>query len=195
MNDMIKTATSEGTKRLYIVISQSGTMPSKMLRIITRAKYNHVSISLADDLETMYSFGRRRTYNPFWGGFVMESPNAGTFKRFPDTKIILMSIPITEEQGMGIKARLEKMYEHRLDYHYNYIGLFLAGIHIYKKFKRRYYCSEFVREMLVEFKIDGAKDLPRIIHPMKFEEMPAATEIYRGLLREFSAPSHTVAVK
>lgn len=192
---MTEKAMALGQKRLYIVISQSGTLPSKMLRAVTGAKYNHVSISLADDLGTMYSFGRRRTYNPFWGGFVMESPHAGTFKRFPDTKIILMSVPITEEQGMRLKARLEKMYEHRLDYHYNYLGLFLAGIHIYKKFKRHYYCSEFVREMLVEFKIDGAKDLPRIIHPMEFEEMASATEIYRGLLRDFGTSSPAATVK
>ena len=35
------------------------------------------------DLERMYSFGRRHPYNPFWGGFVIESPRTGTFKRFP----------------------------------------------------------------------------------------------------------------
>lgn len=195
MNDMTETVTAVNSKRLYIVISQSGTLPSKMLRIVTGAKYNHVSISLADDLGTMYSFGRRRTYNPFWGGFVMESPHAGTFKRFPDTKIILMSIPITEEQRKRIETRLEKMYKHRFDYRYNYLGLLLAGIRIYKKFKRHYYCSEFVREILVEFKIDGAKDLPRIIHPMEFEEMSSAKEIYRGLLRDFVTASQAAVIE
>lgn len=27
----------------------------------------------------MYSFGRRHPYNPFWGGFVIESPRTGNW--------------------------------------------------------------------------------------------------------------------
>ena len=61
-------------KQLYIVISQTGTLLSRILKALTGAEYNHASISLSEDLEEMYSFGRRYPYNPFWGGFVMESP-------------------------------------------------------------------------------------------------------------------------
>ena len=61
-------------RQLYIVISQTGTLLSRILKQITGAEYNHASISLSRDLERMYSFGRRHPYNPFWGGFVIESP-------------------------------------------------------------------------------------------------------------------------
>ena len=74
---------SNQNKQLYIVISQTGTLLSRILKQITDAEYNHASISLSRDLERMYSFGRRHPYNPFWGGFVIESPSTGTFKRFP----------------------------------------------------------------------------------------------------------------
>lgn len=73
---------SNQNKQLYIVISQTGTLLSRILKQITGAEYNHASISLSRDLERMYSFGRRHPYNPFWGGFVIESPRTGTFKRF-----------------------------------------------------------------------------------------------------------------
>ena len=72
---------SNQNKQLYIVISQTGTLLSRILKQITGAEYNHASISLSRDLERMYSFGRRNPYNPFWGGFVIESPRTGTFKR------------------------------------------------------------------------------------------------------------------
>lgn len=73
---------SNQNKQLYIVISQTGTLLSRILKQITGAEYNHASISLSRDLERMYSFGRRHPYNPFWGGFVIESPRTG---RVPHT--------------------------------------------------------------------------------------------------------------
>ena len=72
-------------KQIFIVITQTGTMLSRILKRITGAEYNHASLSLSQDLTRMYSFGRRHPYNPFWGGFVIESPHAGTFRRFSDT--------------------------------------------------------------------------------------------------------------
>ena len=71
---------------VYIVISQTGTALSRVLKFITGAKYNHASISLVPDLSKMYSFGRVNPYNPVHGGFVVESPHYGTFKRFSGTK-------------------------------------------------------------------------------------------------------------
>ena len=38
------------------VISQTGTLLSRILKQITGAEYNHASISLSRDLERMYSF-------------------------------------------------------------------------------------------------------------------------------------------
>ena len=74
---------SNQNRQLYIVISQTGTLLSRILKQITGAEYNHASISLSRDLERMYSFGRRHPYNPFWGGFVIESPRTGTSSVFP----------------------------------------------------------------------------------------------------------------
>jgi hypothetical protein len=73
------------SQTIYIVISQTGTALSRILKFVTGAKYNHASISLVPDLSTMYSFGRLHPRNPFLGGFVVESPHSGTFKRFSGT--------------------------------------------------------------------------------------------------------------
>lgn len=55
------------TKKLYIVISQTGSIISKMLKAITGDQYNHVSISLDPRLRVMYSFGRLYPNFPFPG--------------------------------------------------------------------------------------------------------------------------------
>ena len=98
---------SNQNRQLYIVISQTGTLLSRILKQITGAEYNHASISLSRDLERMYSFGRRHPYNPFWGGFVIESPRTGTFKRFSETKVLVLSVSVTEEQHAELKEMLE----------------------------------------------------------------------------------------
>ena len=43
------------TRQLYIVLSQTGTLLSRLIRYITGAEYNHASISMSEDLEKMYS--------------------------------------------------------------------------------------------------------------------------------------------
>ena len=58
-------APEEQTRKVYIVLSQTGTVLSRILKLYTRSPYNHSSIALTEDLEVMYSFGRLNPYNPF----------------------------------------------------------------------------------------------------------------------------------
>ena len=59
-------------KKIYIVLTHSGTTLSKIIKGFTKDEFSHVSISLDKELNEMYSFGRLNPYNPFWGGFVHE---------------------------------------------------------------------------------------------------------------------------
>lgn len=174
------------SRTIYIVISQTGTMLSRILKFITGAKYNHASISLVPDLDTMYSFGRVHPYNPFLGGFVTESPRYGTFKRFSGTKVEVLSISVSEGQYTNLRQMLEGMAKNKKKYHYNYLGLFLAGADIHYKQANSYYCSEFVKEMLVKNGIRGARQLNDIIEPMQFLTLPEANHVYSGKLKDYA---------
>ena len=66
-------------KKIYLVLTHTGTILSRIIRIYTKDEFTHVSISLDDELNEMYSFGRLNPYNPFLGGFVHENINYGTF--------------------------------------------------------------------------------------------------------------------
>lgn len=173
------------TKRLYIVLSQTGTVLSRILKFVTGAKYNHVSVSVSEDLEQMYSFGRRNPYNPFWGGFVLESPYSGTFNRFRKTKVAVLAVEISAERYAEICEILPQMYSHRENYHYNYLGLYLAAIHIKREKDHCYYCSEFVKAICRECGVDGADQLPPIVQPIHFMDLPH-TVVYCGKLREYA---------
>ena len=97
-------------KKIYIVLTYTGTILSKIIKGYTRAEYCHVSLALDENLEEMYSFGRIHPYNPFIGGFVHEGINIGTFKRFKNTKALIYSLEIDEIKYEKINQDKYKIY-------------------------------------------------------------------------------------
>ena len=172
-------------KEVFIVLTQTGTILSRILKILTGAKYNHSSISLEDDLSYMYSFGRKNPYNPFIGGFMKESSSIGTFKRFSNTEALVLSVYVSKEKHKEMKAYLSQMYENKKQYHYNYFGLFLAVFGIVFRQKRCYYCSEFVRDFLKKFNVVSKTFSPDIVKPIDFLQISEGKQIYTGKLKNF----------
>ena len=171
-------------KEIYIVLSQTGTVLSRILKLITKDPYNHASVTPYEDLHKMYSFGRRHPYNPFWGGYVVESKDFGTFKRFSETQVQVLALPVKEALYQDLVEVLDKMAEERKKYRYNYLGLYLAALRITHRRKNRYYCSEFVREMLHREAVSGVEELPAIIRPIHFCSLPDVRTVYCGKLRD-----------
>lgn len=178
----------ESKRQLYIVISQTGTILSRILKLFTGAEYNHASISVSPDLQQMYSFGRRHPYNPFWGGFVKESIHSGTFKRFYKTKAVVIAVDIGEQQYTKLCELLKEMHLKRKNYHYNYLGVCLAAFRIAYKRQNCYYCSEFVKDILLKGQVDGAEMLRPIVQPIHFFNLPHK-QLYCGRLSEYSGVS------
>lgn len=172
-------------KPIYIVISQTGTILSRILKIITHKEYNHSSISLSDNLDIMYSFGRKNPYNPFWGGFVAESQNFGTFKRFPNARVIVLKVLLNEDEYFKLQAQIYAMDENSEYYGYNYLGLCMAAFRLNIKRTKKYYCSEFVKDMLVLHNVTGANELDKIAHPMSFLKLPDTELVYKGKLVDY----------
>lgn len=172
----------EDVKHLYIVVTQSGSFLSALLKVVTGAQYNHVSVSLDRNLDAMYSFGRRRPYNPFWGGFVQESPHWGTFKRFPQTEAVVVCLDVTAAQYDGVQGVLADMYQRRTEYRYNVLGLLLAAFRIQYRGKNSYYCSQFVKELLTQFDVIGEEETNRIPQPVHFLRLKNGHTVYEGKL-------------
>jgi len=171
-------------KDIYIVISQTGTLLSTILKIVTGKEYNHASISLDSNLDNMYSFGRRNPYNPFIGVFLIEKINVGTYKRFSNTRCKVIRIRVTFDQYNLILFKLREMTNDIDKYKYNVLGLFLAAINVNLHRNNRFYCSEFVRYILDCADVDVSM-IPEIVHPVDFLDMNNGYVIYEGLLRNF----------
>lgn len=172
-------------RKIYIVLTYTGTVLSRIVKMYTRREFSHVSIAFDEDLNEMYSFGRLNPYNPFIGGFVHEGINKGTFKRFKKTKTRIYSLSVAEDDFDKMVEVINDIREDRLHYKFNLLGL--IGVAIHFKFKREkcFYCAEFVKYVLEQSKTEY--NLPELIKPEDFKEINGLDVVYSGILNEYNS--------
>lgn len=170
---------------IYIVLTHTGTILSRLIKIYTKDEFSHISLALDEDLDAMYSFGRKTPYNPLNAGFVCEHINKGIFKRFNNTTAKVFSLQVTEEQYEKVQEIIYKMKDIGDEYKFNMIGLVAVGLHIKIKRKKAFYCAEFIKYIIENSKIAG--NLPVLIKPEDFKQLCGLNEIYHGRLNDYSA--------
>lgn len=168
-------------KKIYIILTYTGTFLSKIIKFYTKNEFSHVSIALDQSLNKMYSFGRLNPYNPFYGGFVHEGINFGTFKRFSRTKAKVYSLEIEDEQYEKLKDTIYYIKKIRKQYTFNLLGLFAVGFKIKIKSDKSFYCAEFVKYALDKAKIKT--ELPDLVKPEDFKQIKNLKLEYNGLLK------------
>lgn len=170
-------------KKIYIILTHTGTNLSKLIKNYTKDEFSHVSIALDSELKYMYSFGRLNPYNPFWAGFVHEYIDDGTFKRFYLTKTRVYSLEVTDEQYKSIKDTIQKIEQEKEQYKFNILGLFAAGFRKKIAMKKSFYCAEFVKYVMEQAQIET--ELPEVAKPEDFKKIKKLKEIYSGFLKKY----------
>lgn len=173
-------------KTIYIILTNTGTMLSKIIYAYTGNMYTHISIALQEKPYEFYSFGRLNPYNAFLGGFVKEGVNVGTFKRFCNTKAAIYTLQVTESQYNSIKKQIYSFSIYKKNYSFNVIGMFLVPLKVKINKHNSFYCAEFVYYILKLAHID-TNNLPKIIKPIDFLKLDNLHLIYKGYLRECEA--------
>ena len=173
-------------KKIYIILTHTGTILSRTIKLFTKNKYTHVSIALDANMDEMYSFGRLNPYNPFIGGFVKEGINVGTFKRFKNTLSRVYSLEIANEEYQKVKEIINEMYINKKIYKFNIGGLVFALFHKRRTRKNKFYCSEFVRYLLENSNIQ-MEGISNVIKPEDFKKLEMLHLEYEGLLRLYDA--------
>ena len=79
------------------------------------------------------------------------------------------------------------MLNNKKEFGYNYLGLYLALFNIAFKREKRFYCSEFVKQIFLDFDIDGGKILENIPipRPIDFLDIPNTDTVYIGKLKDY----------
>ena len=165
-------------KNIYIILSYTGTIMSKIVKLYTRYEYSHVSIALDKNIDKMYSFGRKNIYNIFDAGFVTENKHSTFYKKFKNTKCVILEVSVTEKQYVELSNILKTYEEHKDNYKYDLIGVFLRPFNIKFDRKNYFYCTKFVKEVLEDsniYKFDND-----FVKPSYFMDIPNKNIIYEG---------------
>ena len=171
-------------KNIYIILSQSGTEISKMLRAITKEQYNHSSICITDTFNEFYSFSRKKLNNPLIGGFVIENAFKHVFGKFKTVPCMILKLEITDEQYVTLEKILKDFIKNKDKLSYAFVTLALADTKYSLVTDTKFFCSQFVAKLLNDIDIKTPK-APEHMHPMDFTLVKNVEKIYEGDLKEF----------
>ena len=134
-------------KYVYVVFSSTQYIIAKCIRLVTGHRYNHVSISLDGNLQTLYSFARRYEDTPFCGGFVVETPER-YLRRNTAANVQICAIPVTDEQYESIRAHIDAYVAEEHEYVYNYISALTFLVRQRVALEKCHTCVDFAVELI-----------------------------------------------
>ena len=172
-------------KYIYLVFTKTGTWLSRLIMLFSHLKYPHASLSIDDSFTKMYSFGRINPNNPFSGGFVEEDFTKGVYKKFPGCQCLIYKVAITEEQFSVLEQQIQGFVGERKRYRYNFLGLFSLLLDKPLKIGNRYFCSQFVAEVLIKSGIFQSEKVPELIRTDELYKIPNQEVVYEGSISDF----------
>jgi hypothetical protein len=167
---------------------------SKLIHIYTKDEYTHAAISLDKELEHMYGFSRKNTYNPFIGGFRKEDINEGVYRFSRSLPGAIIEVEVTEQQYKKAKELLEHFISNRDFYKYNYRGLIHNLLNKEACSEDRFLCSEFVYHILKESSVVDLNISRNLVRPQSLLNIEGKI-IYKGNLKEIKVPATNWALK
>lgn len=169
-------------KKVYVLLTNTGTLFTKTIKLYTRKQYNHASIAFDENLKDVYSFGRKRPRNPFIGGFVRENIKEGLFK---NATCAVYCLTINETEYNRMQGYIKQIEANKEKYRYNFIGLFAVILNKQLKRDNAFFCSQFVASVL---KQSGSIDfnIPlSLVTPHDLQVADNLELVYQGKLKDY----------
>lgn len=146
-------------KNIYIILLSTNSKMGSLIRLVTRYKYNHVAISLSEDLSNMYSFARYQDNAALVGGFIHEKTSRYVYSP-PYIKIF--KLQVAEESFETIERKIKEMEGSINKYIYNTYSAILFPIKRNIKIKDAYTCFEFAQYILSDVNLDIFKSIKEL---------------------------------
>ena len=167
-------------KNVYILLTRSSSLLSRLICLFTGDKYTHASIAFDEDLHAMYSFARRHASFPLPAGLVEEHINTGFYRRQGDIPCTVLSLCVSDREYYLLKDTVHAMLCRRNEYRYSILGLLLCSLSIPRESEHAYFCSQFVAFLLLKTCSLTLPKPPSLMHPQDFLSMDALDCLYEG---------------
>jgi hypothetical protein len=164
---------------VYIVLSDTRSLASKLLRFFTSDRYNHVSLAFDSDLKTLISYN---------GGNGVSKPglNSETFEhlnRKPGASLAVYCMRVTAVQKYALIRGIAAI--NREGSSYNFLGL-LTGK---SKLPNIMFCSQFVYSLMEEVGIIYFDRKNKKVAPMDFVNLDRTGKLQLLRVQRLSAPT------
>ena len=169
----------EYSHSIYILLTRTSSLMSRLVRFFTRAVYTHAALALDDEFEETYSFTRRNPHLILPAGLARENLWRGLYFSRHDPPCRVYRLRLSAEEYERISGRVRAMYAERGRYHYNFLGVAANFFGHQYSSPRRYFCSEFVAS-LVAMRETGGEICPAGTRPMDLIDLPGAECVYEG---------------
>lgn len=170
---------------LYIVLTRTNTVISRLIKFFTNDEYTHAALAFDKELDEMYSFGRRTTYNPFIGRFKQEHLDEGVYKISKQLPGVILEIEVPKEHYHEARRLLEEFISNRSHYKYNYRGLIYGILNKPTKREDRFLCSQFVYYILYNSGIVDFERPSNLVRPQNFLDLESNI-VFQGDLKELA---------
>ncbi len=167
-------------KCIYLVLTQTNTYLARIIKYYTKNKYSHISIAFDDECNEMYSFGRKYDRNPFIGMFKREKLDQGVFNN-KNSSMAIYKVSVNGYQYKKIRKIIREI--ERTNKGYNIFGLLTAALKI-KLNRKKYYCSEFVYEVLSNEKVEILSKNEICFNPEDIIQKDFKL-LYEGFIKEY----------
>ncbi|MCR2803473.1 hypothetical protein [Paenibacillus soyae] len=170
-------------KDIYVLLTDTGTVLTKIIRSFTKDPLNHASIAFDDDLNEVYSFGRKNPSNPFFAGFVRENVR-GEF--FEDSMCALYRCRVSQATYNSIRAQIQHFEQYSDLYKYNLVGMLGVVFNIEWERRYAYFCSQFVATLFERSGMSLVDKSPLLVTPGDLQTNPQLELVYRGRLHDYT---------
>lgn len=175
------------TRTIYILLTNTGTVFTRLIGLCSQRPYNHCSIAFDINLNELYSFGRRKPRNPFIGGFVREYIRSGLYALRQGTLCSLYEFEVTAEQYELIQRNVREFEGEKDKYSYSLIGVMGVALKTPVNRKYSYFCSQFIATVLERSGVCLFDKPAGLVAPEDFRQHPKARMVYEGVLAEYPA--------
>lgn len=173
-------------KTIYILLTRSTTLLSRVVGVFTADRYTHVSLSFEQGLQPMYSSARKNGETLFPAGPCAEYFHRGLWKRNPQIPCALYCLRVSDTAYFAAQNEVRRILQQKDRYHFNIIGLILCRMNIPYRRRWHFFCSQFVGEVLHR---SNALVLPKdssLMRPADYMHLPELTLCYTGFLGELA---------
>ncbi len=134
------------------------------------------------ELISLCSFGRRHAAFPLPAGLIRENIESGHFEHHQDMPCALYSLLVPEDIYQQARCRAGEMLLKKYVYHYSIRGLAMCRLGMAENRPQRYFCSQFVAELLESTGAVSLQKPPSLTRPQDFTYIPELGCLYRGTL-------------